>query len=122
LQHFVQHNQIQAAALVTVVGSLTHAVAAELRYANQPEGTASEGHFEIVSMTGTLDASGGHVHISLADGSGRVFGGHMLPGCLVYTTAEVVLVQLKELRFAREHCPESGWDELVVYKSKEQDT
>lgn len=111
VQDFVRVNGLQAVALVTVVGSLTDAV---IRYANQPDGTRSSGHFEIVSMVGTIEPTGAHVHLSLSDGSGRMFGGHMLSGCLVYTTAEIVLAHLKDFEFTRVPCAQSGYEELTI--------
>jgi uncharacterized protein len=111
VQDFVRENDLEAVAIVTVVGSLTDAF---IRYANQPDGTSSQGHFEIVSMVGTIEPTGAHVHISLSDGDGRMFGGHMLPGCLVYTTAEIVLAHLSDFAFARTPCPLSTYDELTI--------
>ena len=111
VQDFVRANDLKAVAIVTVVGSLTDAV---IRYANQPGGTLSQGHLEIVSMVGTVEPTGAHVHISLSDGQGRMFGGHMLPGCLVYTTAEIVLAHLEDFAFTRVPCALSGYDELAI--------
>ncbi len=111
IQDFVATNALGAVAIVTVVGSLTDAF---IRYANQPEGTLTQGHFEIVSMVGTVEPTGAHVHLSLSDGTGAMFGGHMLPGCLVYTTAEVVLAHLQDFTFVRVPCAKSGYDELAV--------
>lgn len=111
LQAFVAANQLPAAAIVTVVGSLTHAM---IRYAAQPGGHLREGLFEIVSMIGTVEATGGHVHISCSDHKGEMFGGHMLSGCLVRTTCEIVVLELIDLSFSRETCALSTWDELVV--------
>lgn len=111
VQGYVRDNDLKAVAIVTVVGSLTDAV---IRYANQPGGTLSQGHFEIVSMVGTVEPTGAHVHISLSDGQGKMFGGHMLPGCLVYTTAEIVLAHLEDFAFTRVPCALSGYDELAI--------
>ena len=101
----------QAMALVTCVGSLTRAV---IRHANRPEGTAYRGHYEITSLVGTIDPLAEHLHLTITDGEGLAFGGHLLPGSAVYTTAEIVVVLLEELSFARAPCPYSGYDELVV--------
>jgi predicted DNA-binding protein with PD1-like motif len=111
LQAFVAENNMLAAGIVTVVGSLTHAM---IRYAARPTGALREGLYEIVSMIGTLEATGGHVHISCSDENGDMFGGHMLSGCITRTTCEIVLVELTDLAFSREYCPLSTWDELVV--------
>jgi predicted DNA-binding protein with PD1-like motif len=51
------------------------------------------GKFEIVSLTGTLSVGCHHLHVAIADSTGAVFGGHLLPGCVVRTTAEIVLVR-----------------------------
>lgn len=100
-----------AAAIVTCAGSLTRAV---LRHANRAEATVYQGHFEILALTGTIDPKGQHLHLTIADGEGRAFGGHLLPGSEVFTTAEIVMLLLPDLAFSREHCPLSGYSELVV--------
>jgi uncharacterized protein len=76
-------------------------------------------HHEIVSLVGTLsnnDAS--HLHISISDKNGLVKGGHVMSGCKVFTTAEVVLGVLNDLKYTREYCEQSGFDELVVVKKE----
>jgi len=101
LEAVVRQYHWEAACVLTCVGSLTQAV---LRFANQPEGTTYRGHFEIVSLTGVMGRAGSHYHMAIADSSGRVLGGHVLPGCHIYTTAELVIGVLPELRFGRSHC------------------
>ena len=103
--------QASAMAVVTCVGSLR---SASIRYADRMEGTRHEGRFEIVSLNGTVDPAGLHVHVAISDEHGRVVGGHLLPGCTVRTTAEVVVVALADLAFARAPCPLSGHRELTV--------
>ena len=49
---YVRLVNITSASIVSVVGSL---VQSNIRYANQPNGTISTGHFEIVSLVGNLD-------------------------------------------------------------------
>jgi predicted DNA-binding protein with PD1-like motif len=100
-----------AMAIATCVGSLD---AATLRLAGRTEGTRLVGSFEIVSLTGTLGRDGPHLHAAIADPQGRVVGGHVLPGCTVRTTAEIVAILLDDLAFARAPCPLSGYDELLV--------
>lgn len=43
-----------------------------------------------------------------------VHGGHVAPGCIVLTTAEVLLALLPDWQFAREPDAVTGYDELVV--------
>jgi len=116
IRAYVKQNHIQAAVLLSSVGSLTQA---SIRYANQPEAHIHTGHFEIVSITGTVEESGEHVHLSIATGQGTMIGGHLMTGCKIYTTSEVTLAELVGVRFARETDKEgSGWDELKIYPSK----
>lgn len=102
----------QAMALVTCVGSLQRV---ELRHADRDRATVYEGRFEILSLVGTLDARGQHLHLSIADGDGAVFGGHLMPeGSEIYTTAEIVVAALDDLQFDRQPCPLSGYRELTI--------
>jgi predicted DNA-binding protein with PD1-like motif len=50
----------------------------------------------------------------VADADGRVTGGHLLDGCMVRTTAEIVLGLVDGLAFAREVDPSTGWRELSI--------
>ncbi|WP_094123015.1 PPC domain-containing DNA-binding protein [Hymenobacter lapidarius] len=112
LTAFVQAQHMRAGAVLTCVGSLT---VATLRLANQDGPTEYRGHFEIVSLVGTLSTNGSHLHLSVADSTGRTIGGHLLDGCRVYTTAEIVLGELPALEFRREPDPTFGYQELVIY-------
>jgi len=97
--------------VATCVGSLSRV---ELRLAGQPGPSVWAGAFEIVSLVGTLAAGGAHLHLSVADERGRTIGGHLRGGCLVRTTAEVVLTVTDQLGFRRADDPATGYDELVV--------
>jgi hypothetical protein len=104
---------VRAGWVLTCVGSLSHA---RLRLAGGAEHGIWQGPFEIVALTGTLSPDGGHLHLAVADHQGRTVGGHLAEGCVVRTTAEVVLGADDRLVFAREHDPATGYDELVVRK------
>ncbi|QKG54770.1 DNA-binding protein [Hymenobacter sp. BRD67] len=115
LTAFVAAHHLEAVAVLTCVGSLAEV---SLRLANQENATHYRGHFEIVSLVGTLSAAaGGHLHLAVADSTGRTLGGHLLDGCRIYTTAEIVLGALPELQFGRETDPTFGYKELVVKKA-----
>ena len=51
---------------------------------------------------------------SVADAQGRVTGGHVGAGCIVRTTAELLLAPLPDWQFARRADAETGWAELVI--------
>lgn len=111
IQAFVKKENIQAGWIMTCVGSLTQA---HLRFANQPTGTKANGHFEIVSLVGTLSVNGSHLHLSVSDSLGTTTGGHLLDDNIVYTTAEIVLGEDPALVFTREKDGTTEWEELQV--------
>ena len=114
IEDYCRDNDIHSAAIVTVVGCVYRA---RIRLADGETIEEYDDRYEIVSLTGTISPDGSHMHISLADEDGRVIGGHMCIGCLVNTTAEVVLVSLdEEYRFSREYDDSTGYDELVIRK------
>lgn len=106
----VDHH-IDSAAIVTCVGSLSTAT---LRLAGADIIETRTGPFEICSLVGTITADGVHLHISLADGQGRMWGGHLCEGSPVYTTAEIVIVNLSEHNLSRQLDPQTGYPELFV--------
>jgi uncharacterized protein len=103
--------RVRAGWVLTCVGSLSRV---RLRLAGGADHATWEGAFEIVALTGTLWQDGGHLHLAVADHQGRTVGGHLDEGCVVRTTAEVVVAADARLLFAREHDPATGYDELVV--------
>lgn len=115
LTAFVESHKILAGTMLTCVGSLT---VSTLRLSNQEGPTVYRGHFEIVSLVGTLSTNGSHLHLSVSDSTGRTIGGHLLDGCRVYTTAEIVLAELPALEFRREPDPTFGYKELTVYPAQ----
>jgi predicted DNA-binding protein with PD1-like motif len=115
IESFVADQKIEAGCVLSAVGSLTHAT---LRLANHEYYNEYDGQFEIVSITGTVALSGSHLHISISDGEGVTIGGHLVSGCKIYTTAEVVLAGFDDVVYTRELLEnDSGYEELVV-KSK----
>ena len=102
-----------------------------------------KGHYEIVSLVGTIDPDGQHhLHISISDSEGATFGGHVYSDHIIYTTgifkneilhkiglnsknvtvinilsAEIVIGTNENETYSREDCELSGWPELVVKKS-----
>lgn len=111
IQKLVIEKQIQAGWIGTCVGSVTHY---QVRFANQPNGSSDSGHFEIVSLTGTVSTNGSHLHISLSDSTGKTIGGHLMEGCKIYTTAEIVILSSNEFVFKREKDGTTPWEELQV--------
>lgn len=111
LIRFTAERSIRAGFIYTAVGSLRKAV---IRCADQEKGTAWNEKLELVSLVGTLSTEGSHLHLSVSDKNGKTFGGHLLDGCVVYTTVELVIGDLDDLTFVRENDPDSGYQELKI--------
>jgi uncharacterized protein len=111
LQEFATLQKLKAAVMVTCVGSL---VQYNLRFANQKEATLRTGHFEIVSLVGTLSESSVHLHLCVSDDHGRTTGGHLMDGNLIFTTAEIAIAEPSDLIFERIHDNATGYKELKV--------
>ncbi len=113
LLRFARQQRLEAGFIASVAGSLART---SIRYANQPDASTRDGHFEIVSLSGTLTQSGAHVHLSVSDSTGATFGGHLMDGSRIYTTAEIVIGELTKARFGREVDSTYGYRELHVTK------
>ena len=112
---FSKEKKVKAGCIVSCIGSLEQF---HIRFANQEVGKLQKGFFEIVSLTGTLSDASCHLHISVADSSGHVFGGHLLDDNLIYTTAEITITELTDVEFSREVDPTFGYHELMVLQKK----
>lgn len=102
---------LQAAFVLAGIGSLSQA---RLRFAGAAEPQLVCGDLEIVSLCGTIAPNGSHLHAACATSTGAVLGGHVADGCIVRTTAEVLLAPLPDWAFTRAPDPATGYDELVV--------
>ncbi|MEX3018281.1 PPC domain-containing DNA-binding protein [Kluyvera sp. STS39-E] len=111
LHAFIQQHSLQAAWITGCTGSLTDVA---LRYAGNDDTTLLSGTFEVISLNGTLELTGEHLHLAVSDPAGAMLGGHMMPGCTVRTTLELVIGELTELAFSRQPCAVSGYEELVI--------
>ena len=111
LKDFVQTQNIEAGFILTAIGSLKQAA---IRFADRQEITILHDKFEILSLNGTLANTGVHLHIVISDRNGKTIGGHLVDGCIIYTTAEIVIGVSEEFRFLRTTDPETGYLELEI--------
>ena len=114
LKNWAKSNHIRASSILSAAGSLKRVT---LRYANQPKPETREGHFEIVSPSGMLDAESMHVHASVSLPSGETIGGHLMGENLVYTTLELAIAEYEDVHFTREKDDTYGYSELKILKN-----
>ena len=115
LERIAERLALRAGFILTCMGSLS---AARLRMPGTMGEAEAIAHFaepmEIVSLAGTLGPDGIHVHVSLARRDGACVGGHLVAGCIVNTTAELVIGEAPRLEFRRLLDPATGYAELSV--------
>ncbi len=108
---FCDKNNIQAGAVVAVVGSVGEI---RLRKADGVSEYFENKNYEIVSLTGTISQDGPHLHIALSDNRLKTIGGHLLVGTKVHTTAEIVILKFNNYEMTRSFDPNTGYKELEV--------
>ncbi len=111
LEAAVQDAGCEAAFVLSGIGSLERT---RLRLAGADSPETIDGDVEILTLSGSVAANGTHLHASVSDARGRVWGGHVVPGCRVRTTAEVLVALLPAWRLARQPDAVTGYDELVA--------
>jgi predicted DNA-binding protein with PD1-like motif len=111
IEQALRDRAAQAAFVLQGIGSLS---VAQLRFAGAAQPTALLGDLEILTLAGSVGPDGAHLHMSVAAADGRVSGGHVAPGCVVRTTAELLLAVLPDHSFRREHDAATGYPELVI--------
>jgi predicted DNA-binding protein with PD1-like motif len=115
LEAAVQAHNCRAAFVLSGIGSLS---TAGIRLAGAAQPTRLTESMEILTLSGTVaaggDKTGSHMHMAISTATGQVLGGHVAPGCIVRTTAEVLLALLPDWQLTREPDAATGYDELVI--------
>ena len=115
LEAAVLAQNCRAAFVLSGIGSLS---TAGIRLAGAKQPTRFTESMEILTLSGTVavngDKTASHMHMAVSTATGQVIGGHVAPGCLVLTTAEVLLALLPDWQFTREPDAQTGFDELMV--------
>jgi predicted DNA-binding protein with PD1-like motif len=115
LTRITQTHGLSAACILSCVGSLSRARLRMAGALGEPEAFATFAEpLEILSLAGTLSPDGPHLHISLSRRDGACLGGHLVEGCLINTTAELIIGELPDLEFRRPLDPATGYNELSI--------
>ena len=111
LEDYVRRHEISASVILSCVGSLRKLRVRDASGVNIQELLQE---CDIVSATGTAGCSRLHVHISCSREDLSVIGGHLTEGCIIKTTAEIVLLELESVSFEKEYDPSTGYNELKI--------
>lgn len=68
---------------------------------------------EIVSLMGTVSHTRCHLHVSFSKEDLSVVGGHLVTGCIINTTCELIIGELENCVYDVEFDEETGYDELI---------
>ncbi len=113
LNFYFHKMNLKAAFVISCCGSLKKL---KIRLADSSSVFERTEKFEILSLQGTISENGAHLHICAADSEGKVWGGHLVDGCEVYTTAEILIAELSDYHFNRENDSQTGFAELKIKK------
>ena len=111
IEDFCIKNKIKAGVLLSGVGCVTKA---RVRDASGVTIVDIDEHMEIVSLMGTVSEKRCHLHVSFAKEDLSVIGGHLVDGCIINTTCELVIGELENYVYDVEFDEETGYNELVV--------
>ena len=108
---FCRMNNINSGIIACAVGCCSKV---KFRLAGAENFYEDERDYEIVSIMGTISNDGVHIHISFADDTGKVVGGHLTEGCIINTTCEVSIIKSDKYKLSREYDEETCYKELVI--------
>ena len=104
-------NELKSGCILSAVGSLE---CLRLRLASSKSELVKTENFEVLSLNGTISIDGVHLHLSVADANGDAWGGHLLDGNLIFTTCEIVILEITDVLMSREFDPQTGFKELKL--------
>lgn len=116
LEQIAKKEAIGAGFILGAVGSLSKVC---LRFAGEETPAELPGKHEILTLSGTLGEDAVHLHMSVANSRGECRGGHVVYGCEVYTTLELAIGLIPEVRFKRVWDEGTGFKELGVFPISE---
>ena len=111
IEKYCKDNQIKAGVILSGVGCVTKG---RVRDASGVTIVDIDEPMEIVSLMGTVSEKRCHLHVSFSKEDLTVIGGHLVIGCIINTTCELVIGELENCVFDVTFDEETGYDELIV--------
>ncbi|MBQ6431855.1 MAG: DNA-binding protein [Oscillospiraceae bacterium] len=108
-------HRIAAGVVLSAVGCLS---SARVRDASGVTLRSISEPCEIVSLNGTVSEARCHLHVALSKEDLSTVGGHLVEGCIVNTTCELVVGILDGWTIGVEEDAETGYDELIFEENK----
>jgi len=112
---FCKTNDISAGVIASAIGCVSQA---KIRDAGGKEIHTILEPLEIVSIIGTVSKNRLHIHSSFSKEDLSTIGGHMVEGCIVNTTCEIVILEMENYSFEKEFDTTTGYNELLIKNIK----
>lgn len=110
IKELAKEKDMKAGVVLSSVGCV---LCAKLRDASGIHIQSIDEHCEIISLNGTISATRCHLHLSLSKEDLSTIGGHLVEGCIINTTCELIIGEIPNLRIDVEFDDETGYDELI---------
>ena len=128
LQEITEKENIRAGVVLSGVASLSQVTLRNVRLFpdafpiadRQRIYTPKKEPLELLSLSGNISRRDGsihiHCHVTISSGldDGRAYGGHLIDGCLIFSTGEVVIAEITGLDMKRSADPETKTIELYL--------
>lgn len=111
IESFCVKHEIKAGVVLSGVGCVSRARVRDAGGVNLADLCEP---MEIVSLMGTVSEKRCHLHVSFSKEDLSVVGGHLVEGCIVNTTCELVIGELEGCAYDVEFDEETGYDELLI--------
>ena len=110
IEKLCAENAIKAGVLLSAVGCVSRG---RVRDAGGVNIVDIAEPMEIVSLMGTVSHKRCHLHVSFSKEDLSVVGGHLVEGCIINTTCELIIGELENCVYDVEFDEETGYDELI---------
>ncbi len=101
----------KAGYILSVVGNLSKA---RIQCPGKKQSTLINNTLEIISLNGTIDPSGCHIHISFSDGNCNVWAGHLKEGTIIHKAADMLIGFLDENSIKKEKINHNKQVEIFI--------
>ena len=110
IRKICQDAHVKAGVILSSVGCILRG---RVRDAGGVNLQAIDERCEILNLNGTVSERRCHLHIALSKEDLSAIGGHLVEGCIINTTCELVIGILDSWQIDMEFDAETGYDELI---------
>ncbi len=113
IERIAIENDIKCGTVISSVGCVSRAT---VRDASGVNFQSMNEDMEIISVNGTVSKNRCHLHVSFSKEDLSVVGGHLVKGCIINTTCELIIAEIQGYKIATTFDCETGYDELIFEK------